>query len=86
MPVNETVVDALTIGNVKTIAESGSAAIALATQNAVGHQARLNLLGESALAASIKRLVETDPSEAAALAVIGQQASKTAGNTPPVTP
>ena len=84
--VNPQVVDSVTMTNVKAIAEANAVAMNLATGNLVSHQNRLQLIAEAATGQIIKRLTETDVSESIGLSVLAQQASKTAGNTPPVTP
>ena len=84
--VNPQVVDSVTIGNVKAIAEANAVAMNLATQNLVAHQNRLQIIAEAATGQIVKRLTETDIAEAGGLSTLLQQASKTAGNTPPVTP
>lgn len=67
MPVNETVVDALGINNVKTLGEAAAHSMAMSFENSVNHQNRMNILAESALGAAVKRMNEVDPSEAVAI-------------------
>jgi len=86
MPVNEQVVDAVTATNFKSIAEANAVAMNLSVQNAVSNQQAMNQIQQAAVGKIVELLVSTDVSEAAGLSVLAQQASKTAGNTPPVTP
>lgn len=67
MPVNETVVEAVGINNVKTIGEAAAAATALSFQNSVAHQNRMNILAESAMGSIVKKLTEVDITEAVAV-------------------
>lgn len=67
MPVNEVVVDALGINNVKTIGEAAAHSMAIAFENAVAHQNRVNVMAESALGSVVKRMNEVDPAEAVAI-------------------
>jgi len=86
MPVNESVIDAVTATNFKSIAEANAVAMNLSVQNAVSNQQAMNQIQQAAVGKVVELLVSTDISEAAALTALVQQASKTAGNTPPVTP
>ena len=86
MPVNEQVVDSITIGNVKAIAEAGSISMNLAVQNAVANQQAMNAISQAATGKIVELLVTTDISESGGAAAMHQQLSKIAGNTPPVTP
>lgn len=67
MPVNETVVDAVAINNVKTLGEAASHSMALAMENAVSHQNRMNIIAESAVGNIVKNLTEVDPAQAVAI-------------------
>lgn len=89
MPVNEQVVDSITIDNVKVVAGGTAAAL-------VGHINRLNLLAEAELGNSIsfgravagkviEGIQQMDAVDAMANAVIGQQGTKVAQSTPPQT-
>ena len=86
MPVNETVLDAVTIGNVKTIAEAPAVLQNLALQNAVGQQSAMAGVMVALSAKAAELLMATDIAEAGGLVALLQQAMKGAGNTPPVTP
>jgi len=83
MALDPTVVDAVANANFKSMAEAGVADL-------LAHTARLRILAEKALAKSLESMDSISASEGlgAALAAtpVFQQASKTAGNTPPVTP
>ena len=57
MALDQGVLDAVTNGNFKTVAEMG-------TLNALGHQNRLNLIAESSLGQILNRMNALDPSEA----------------------
>lgn len=104
MAVNETVVDAVGINNVKTIGEQAAFSTGLAMQNLVAHQNRMQILAESAMGSIVKKLTEVDITEAvsvlkatsgnevastlaqlAAAIGSGQQTTKGAQTTPPVT-
>jgi hypothetical protein len=67
MPINEEIVSSVAIGNVKTIAEAGAHSIALAMENAVAHQNRMNVIAESAVGNIVKNLTEVDPAQAVAI-------------------
>ena len=86
MPVNEQVVDAVTLSNVKAIAEAGAIATNLSVQNAVSNQQAMNQIQQAAVGKIVETLVTTDISEASGLTALLQQLIKSAGNTPPVTP
>lgn len=75
--VNEQVIDSVTTGNVKTIAEAGSFytqmgfsnAVAnqqLAQANALAHQQAMNQISQAATGALVKSIIEVDPSQAVA--------------------
>lgn len=64
MPVNEQVVDSLTIENLKNVAGAGAFYAGLAMRDAVDHSRRINAISEAALGAVIKGLIEIDPAEA----------------------
>lgn len=67
MPVNEVVVDAVSINNVKTLGEAAAHSTALAFENAVSHQNRMNVIAESAVGNIIKNLTEIDPAQAVSI-------------------
>jgi len=67
MPVNEQVVDSVTIANVKTIAEMGAAASGIAMQNAVSHQQAMNQIQLAAVGAIVKGMTEIDPAQAVSI-------------------
>ena len=85
MPVDETTVQTLNIGYLKTIAEAGSHSMGLAMQNSVSHQQAMNQVSVAAVGAMVKRLVEVDVNEAAGIAPLLQQLAKIAQTTPPPT-
>lgn len=85
MAANETIVETLSIGNLKTIAEAGSFSMGIAFQNAVSHQQAMNQVMVASVGAITKRLVEVDVNEAAGLVPLVQQLTKGAQTTPPVT-
>jgi len=104
MPANETIVDTLSIDNMKTIGEMGAHSIGLAMQNAVSHQQAMNQLSLAAVGSIVKNMSELDPAQAvsilkatsgnevaatiaqlAAALSSGQQVTKAAQTTPPVT-
>lgn len=67
--VNETVdaaVEAVNVGNVKTIAEMAAWSVAMAMSNHVAHAKRVDVLAETYLARSLKSADEVDPEQAAA--------------------
>lgn len=85
MPVNETILETLSIENLKTIAEAGAFHFALSMGNATAHQQQLNQIATATVGAIVKRLVELDVNEAAGIVPVVQELVKGAGTTPPVT-
>ena len=83
MALEQTVIDSVANANFKIMAEAG-------VSDLLAHTARLRVLAEKSLAKSLESMDSISASEGlgAALAAtpVFQQASKTAGNTPPVTP
>jgi len=66
-PVSETVdnaVEAVNVGNVKTVAEAAAVSLAQTFQDQAAHRARLNVLAEQLLSVAAKGLHEVDPTEA----------------------
>ena len=86
MPVNESVVDALCIENLKTVAGFTAAQTNLAFANSVSNQQTVNGVMVATLGKIAKGMTEVDVAEAGGLVALLQQAMKGAGNTPPVTP
>jgi hypothetical protein len=66
--VDPQVKDAVTIGNVKTIAEAGSFAMATLFQHQVNHARRLDSLAEAHLGKVLNNFASVDPAEAVATA------------------
>lgn len=66
--VDAQVTDALTIGNVKTVAESASFAMATLFQHQVNHAHRLDMLAEAHLGKVLNNFASVDPAEAVATA------------------
>jgi len=64
--VDPQVVDALTIGNVKTVGESASFAMASLFQHQVNHARRLDSLAEAHLGKVLNNFASVDPVEAVA--------------------
>lgn len=64
--VDPQVKDALTIGNVKTVAESASFAMATLFQHQVNHAHRLDMLAEAHLGKALNTFASVDPVEAVA--------------------
>lgn len=64
MGLDSGLVDSVANANVKTVGEAAAHSMALAMQNSVAHQNRLNILAETAMAQAIKGLQEVDPLEA----------------------
>ena len=64
--VNASVVDALTIGNVKTVGEAASFAMASLFQHQVNHARRLDSLAEAHLGKVLNNFASVDPVEAVA--------------------
>lgn len=62
----DNILEAVAVNNVKTLGEATAHSIALAQQNAVAHQNRVNAIAEAAMSQAIKGLLETDPIEAIA--------------------
>lgn len=66
--VDPQVKDALTIGNVKTVAEAASFAMASLFQHQVNHARRLDSLAEAHLGKVLNNFASVDPAEAVATA------------------
>ena len=66
MPVNESVVDSLTIENLKNIAGASAAAQAVIYQDQAAHRNRVNVLAESLLAKACHKIQDLDISDAVA--------------------
>lgn len=83
MPLDESIVQSVANANFKSMAEAG-------VQDFLSHTARLRILAEKSLAASLESIGTISAQEGLGAAIaatpVFQQASKTAGNTPPVTP
>jgi len=93
MPLNESVVDDVANTNFKAVAgrtallSNNAAELGnLALANAVSLQQQMNAVAMAATGKMVELIASLDPSEALGNAVVGQEASKVAGNTPPVTP
>lgn len=65
--VDPQVVDALTIGNVKTVGESGSFAMASLFQHQVNHARRLDSLSEAHLGKVLNTFASVDPVQSVAV-------------------
>jgi hypothetical protein len=63
MPLNDAILDAVANANFKTMAE-------LATQNAIGHQHRTNLIAEASLGKILENMNTLDPTEAAGISTV----------------
>lgn len=66
MAVDQGIVDSVSSGNLKTVAESAAFFTAQGFANSVSHQNRLNILAETALATSVKLLSSVTPEQAQA--------------------
>ena len=66
--VDASVVDALTIGNVKTVGEAASFAMASLFQHQVNHARRLDSIAEAHLGKVLNNFSSVDPAEAVATA------------------
>ena len=66
--VDASVVDALTIGNVKTVGEAASFAMASLFQHQVNHARRLDSVAEAHLGKVLNNFATVDPAEAVATA------------------
>jgi len=86
MPVPQEIIETLAVENLKAVGGFIAAQSNLAFANSVSNQQTVNGIMAAALGKIVKELTETDISEAAGLSTILQQAVKSAGNTPPVTP
>jgi len=64
MPLNETIVDTVSVGNLKTIGEMHDVQLYRQRENAISHDQRMDKIAEFHLAAHSKAMVETDASEA----------------------
>lgn len=97
MAADQGLIDSVANENTK-VGAGAPAHYAAATMGAyAAHASRLNIIAENALqnalavaqaatAAAIRGFTEMSVAEALSNAVVGQQGSKVAGNTPPVTP
>lgn len=93
MPVNEQIVDAVAMDNVKTVAGSPSFYASIAMGDAVDHQRRVRALAEGALSCALTKMMSMDPAEAVSIVKMmsgndiaaAQQAVKAAQTTPPPT-
>lgn len=68
-PVSEsvdTVIEAVTVANVKTIAEMAAWSTAQSMKDQISHANRVNVLAETYLARALKSADEVDPEQAAA--------------------
>ena len=86
MPVNDTVVETLSIENLKATAGFGAAMANQMLSDAVSNARTINSITAAAVGKIMKEMTETDIAEAVGNAALAQVASKNAGNTPPVTP
>lgn len=68
MPVNEVVVDSITIANTKVISEAYAAQIAARESEATKHLTRVNVLAEAHLAKVLENSNSVDPVESVAVA------------------
>jgi len=91
MALDETVVASVANANFKTIgdqpaldANHARALANLALANAVSHQHAMNQLQLAVTSKAVELVLSLDPTEALGNAVVGQQGSKVAGSTPPV--
>lgn len=66
--VDPQVVDALTVANVKTVAEAGAVSIANLFQHETNHARRLDMLAEAHLGKALTSFASVDPVEAVATA------------------
>lgn len=57
-------VGAVNFGNIKTVGEAAAHSMALAMQNSVSHQKRMDVLAENFIAVAVKNAHELDPAEA----------------------
>lgn len=60
----EKIVESVSVGNLKTIADASAHSMALAMQNAVAHQQAMQQIQLSVVGNITKRLTEVDPAEA----------------------
>lgn len=85
MPVNEVVVDELTISNLKTVAGFSASINNLMLANAASNQQRVDGVMAAALGKIVKDLTELDIAESVGNTVLAQVATKGAQTTPPQT-
>lgn len=85
MPLNETIVDTLSVNNMKTVGEASAFLVGQAQQNLVSHQKRLDILAEAGMVKGQELLLTTDVAEASGMVPLVQQLMKGAQTTPPVT-
>ncbi len=80
------VIEALSVGNIKTIAEAPAFYSTLAMGNAVNAQQALTQLGLTILARAVDLVTEKQIEEGGVLTAALQQLMKGAQTTPPTTP
>lgn len=73
--VNAQVVDALTIGNTKTVAEAAAFSMAQRFQDETAHARRVHLMAEAHLGKVLNNFTSVDPAEAVATAKLFAGAS-----------
>ena len=85
MPINETILDTIAITALTTIPAASSHAFGLSFANQSSHQGAMNTLSVACTGSIVKRLVEMDVAEAAAIVPLVQELTKGAQSTPPPT-
>ena len=85
MPVNEVVVDNITIDNLKTVAGQPAALMNLALANAVAASQEMGAISRAATAKAIKLLLEYDIEQATGETPVLHALGKIVGTQPPVT-
>lgn len=80
------IVEAVAVGNLKTIAEAPAFYAGLAMANAVNAQQSLTNLGLTILGKAVDQVSEKQLEEGGVMAAALQQMTKAAQSTPPVTP
>ena len=76
--VDAQVIDALTVSNVKTVAESGSFAMGTLFQHQINHARRLDSLSEAHLAKVLNSFASADPVEAVSVSKLFKAESDSA--------
>lgn len=85
-PIDEKIIAAVAIDNVKTVAGQPAVLSNLALANAIAHQQAMNQISQAAVGKIVEHIIMVSPTEGAVDVGALQQLMKGAQSTPPVTP